>query len=80
MTGPEDNPADEHQPTKEEWDEYQMAKSYEHCCQCDALTGRAGKFDDSIYVTMKADGDYKGPFCEDCYKQLIADGLVEEDS
>jgi len=56
-----------------------MAKKYERCCHCDDLTGRAGVHDDSIYLTMKADGEYKGPFCEDCRDQLIADGLAEED-
>lgn len=32
----------------------------EHCCECDALTGRAGPGEDSIYF-----GDL-GPLCEEC--------------
>lgn len=35
--------------------------NYEHCCECDGWTGRAGKGDDSLYA-----GNY-GPYCEDCW-------------
>lgn len=34
----------------------------EICCLCDAPTGRAGKYDDSIYGE---NGD--GPYCEECF-------------
>lgn len=34
---------------------------FEHCCECDGYTGRAGRSDDSLYA-----GDY-GPYCEDCW-------------
>jgi hypothetical protein len=36
--------------------------SYEHCFKCDALTGRAGRHDDSLYCD-----DGSGPYCESCY-------------
>ena len=35
---------------------------YEHCMECDGLTGRAGSADDSLYH------GYIGPFCENCYE------------
>ena len=38
---------------------------YEHCCECDSRTGRAGRHDDSLFA-----GDY-GPLCEECYDALI---------
>lgn len=37
---------------------------YEHCCECDAHTGRAGRADDSLYA-----GDW-GPYCEDCWGEV----------
>ena len=37
--------------------------SYEHCTECGALTGRAGKHDDSLYCANT------GPFCETCYEE-----------
>lgn len=36
----------------------------EHCCECDAETGRAGRFEDSLYA-----GD-KGPYCEECWEDI----------
>ncbi len=39
-------------------------ESYEHCLKCDALTGRAGKGDDSIYI------DDKGPYCQECADEI----------
>lgn len=36
----------------------------ELCCECDEPTGRAGRYDDSIYVEW--DGKNIGPLCEDC--------------
>jgi hypothetical protein len=44
---------------------------FEHCCECDAHTGRAGRVDDSLYAGGR------GPFCEDCYGEL-PDQLVDE--
>jgi hypothetical protein len=38
--------------------------SYEHCCECDAHTGRAGAGDGSLYA-----GDW-GPYCEECWYDL----------
>jgi hypothetical protein len=43
----------------------------ELCTRCDAFTGRAGKFDDSIFVGLP-DGDRYGPVCEKCYARLSA--------
>lgn len=38
----------------------------EECCtRCGGATGRAGKVEDSLYFD-----DY-GPFCEDCWKDLL---------
>lgn len=38
----------------------------EHCRECDAETGKAGRADDSLYINAV------GPFCEDCYdKRLV---------
>ena len=34
--------------------------NYEHCCECNERTGRAGASDDSLYLGSV------GPFCEDC--------------
>src|SRR5690554_6192384 len=39
-----------------------MSESYEHCMECDSLTGRAGRAEDSLYH------GYIGPFCEDCFE------------
>ncbi len=33
----------------------------ETCCKCGEPTGRAGRFDDSLYA-----GEF-GPYCEDCW-------------
>jgi len=38
--------------------------NYEHCCECDAHTGRAGAGDGSLYA-----GDW-GPYCEECWYDL----------
>lgn len=38
----------------------------ELCIECANPTGRAGLYDDSLYL-----GDY-GPYCEECYDDLIA--------
>jgi hypothetical protein len=37
----------------------------EHCIECDALTGKAGEGDDSLY-----DKEGNGPYCEDCWTDL----------
>ena len=34
----------------------------EYCCECDGVTGRAGRHDDSLY----ADDD-NGPYCDECF-------------
>lgn len=52
----------------------------ELCCKCDQPTGRVGKFDDSIFITLISTGDTLGPFCEAC-REDVADfhyGDVEE--
>jgi len=35
----------------------------EHCIDCGAPTGRAGRGDDSLYI------DEDGPFCEGCFQK-----------
>lgn len=44
---------------------------FEHCCECDAHTGRAGRGEDSLYAGSR------GPYCDACYGEL-PDKLVEE--
>ena len=41
-----------------------MPMPVEHCCDCDAVTGRAGRGDDSIYCNCG-----RGPFCSECWKE-----------
>ena len=45
--------------------------NYEHCCECDELTGKAGASEDSLYQ------GYTGPFCEDCF-DAWPEKMVEE--
>ena len=42
-----------------------MNAQYEFCDVCDWATGRAGRGDDSLYVT-DCDGNEIGPLCEIC--------------
>ena len=44
---------------------------YEHCCECNERTGRAGPSDDSLYLGSV------GPFCEDCV-DTWPDKMTEE--
>ena len=37
---------------------------YEICCFCGERTGRAGRYDDSIY-----NDEGEGPFCEQCWEK-----------
>jgi len=39
-------------------------RGLEYCYNCDDVTGRAGRSEDSIYC----DEHDLGPFCEDCYE------------
>ena len=39
----------------------------ERCWECDALTGRGGQADDSLYTD-----DGHGPFCEECWDEVLA--------
>ena len=57
----------------------------EICINCDEATGRAGKFEDSLYEYDDKIGDI-GPFCETCFYERInatpcgrssAQGMVE---
>ena len=48
-----------------------MMEIQEKCCVCDSDTGRAGLADNSLYI------DCDGPFCYDCYAQLIQTQLNE---
>ena len=47
--------------------------NYEHCAECDALTGRAGKHDDSLYHA------HEGPFCAECYEAWDEKVIAERD-
>jgi len=41
-----------------------MANQFEYCLWCKAPTGRAGKYEDSLYF-----GNI-GPFCESCWNEI----------
>jgi hypothetical protein len=45
--------------------------TYEHCTECDAETGRAGKHDDSLYHASE------GPFCVECYESWAENMICE---
>ncbi|MDD4984369.1 MAG: hypothetical protein PHQ43_01070 [Dehalococcoidales bacterium] len=49
----------------------------ERCCLCDQPTGRAGRSEDSMYVTT--DRAEIGPLCADCYFDLIKYGVDRAD-
>ena len=42
-------------------------KTFEYCCWCDELTGRAGRHDDSLYLP-----DGTGPMCVTCHEAALA--------
>ena len=44
----------------------------EHCCECDAETGKAGISDGSLYASSD-----RGPYCESCWDE-VPDKLAEE--
>ena len=37
----------------------------EHCCECDAETGKAGISDGSLYASSD-----RGPYCESCWDEV----------
>jgi len=43
----------------------------EECVRCYEYTGRAGKYDDSLYTP-----DGQGPFCEECYSEIMISGAA----
>jgi hypothetical protein len=47
--------------------------TYEHCTECDAETGRAGKHDDSLYHASE------GPYCVECYESWAENIICERD-
>lgn len=57
----------------------------EMCCICGWTTGKAGKGEDSIYLTLLIDyeamktGDEIGPLCSGCFHELADAGIVDED-
>ena len=44
----------------------------EHCCECNAETGKAGISDGSLYASSD-----RGPYCESCWGE-VPDKLAEE--
>ena len=38
--------------------------TWEYCCECHEPTGRAGRFEDSLYI------DDDGPFCLSCFEDV----------
>ena len=44
----------------------------EHCCECDAETGKAGISDGSLYASSD-----RGPYCESCWDE-VPHKLAEE--
>lgn len=49
--------------------------AYEHCCLCNERTGRAGRHEDSIFISHgKVD---LGPLCEECRDDIIEYVRVE---
>ena len=44
----------------------------EHCCECNAETGKAGISDGSLYASSD-----RGPYCESCWDE-VPDKLAEE--
>ncbi len=57
-------------------DTLQQRLPEEHCCVCDALTGRAGRADDSLYLETQT-GEELGPLCEDCHNSFRRDDLTD---
>ena len=55
--------------TKNQTKENEM-RPIEICINCDEATGRAGKFEDSLYEYDDKIGDI-GPFCETCFYERI---------
>jgi hypothetical protein len=49
-----------------------MSQRIEFCVKCDEPTGKAGRCEDSLYVSRFADGDDEyGPLCEECYTKIM---------
>ena len=40
-------------------------KELEYCWLCDAPTGNAGRYEDSLYDTEEG-----GPYCEECWDKI----------
>jgi len=59
--------------------------SKETCTLCDAETGRAGIYEDSMYPVLAGDffrskkGDNVGPVCEECYSALDQLDLIDHE-
>ena len=50
---------------------------FEHCCECDAHTGYAGRGEDSLYAGSR------GPYCDDCWGEVpdkLAEGCDDKDA
>jgi hypothetical protein len=50
----------------------------EYCSECGNPTGRAGRYDDSIFLDASDGSGEYGPLCTDCADLLRERGLVEK--
>jgi len=52
----------------------------ERCCECDDLTGRAGRCDDSLYAARNDTKDEIGPLCHECFQKLLDAGTIDKEA
>lgn len=50
------------------------APELEYCDICGEPTGRAGRYDDSLFLVHTIDRKEVGPLCEDCYDNILDSG------
>lgn len=48
----------------------------EYCCQCNQVTGRAGRGEDSLYAADGTPAEL-GPLCPTCYETLTHESELE---
>ena len=54
-----------------------MDRQNEYCVRCGDPTGRAGNYEDSLFLII--DGETVGPLCDDDYWQLKKEQDEQED-